>query len=118
MEIDPSIIVQQIALMEGVGVAIISGVVALILKRMDKKREGEREADMQYRQRREQQEADRQQRDVKLYGVVMSTARGTQVLLHQAHGDNLNGDVEHSIKSIEDSISEFNKLANEQMAKL
>lgn len=116
--VDPSIIVGQLALMEGIGVAVISGVVALILKRMDKKRETERESDMRYRRKREKQEEDRKKRDTKLYAVVLSTARGTQVLLHQAHGDHLNGDVEHSLKSIDKSISEFNELANEQMANL
>ena len=116
--VDPSIIVGQLALMEGIGCAFIAGVFGLILKALDKKREREREEDLEYRNKREEQEKTRKERDATVYGVVLSSARGTQVLLRQAHGDHLNGEVEHSLQSIDDSISKYNKFSNENMAKL
>lgn len=118
LAVDTSIIIAQLSLVEVLGSTLIAGIFGIIQHRQEKKREAERKADLEYRNKREKQEETRQNRDAKLYGVVLSTARGTQVLLHQAHGDHLNGDVEHSLKSIEDSISEFNKLSNDQMSKL
>ena len=116
--IDTNVIIAQMTLVEGLGIAIIGGVFGVVMKWQEKRRNNEREEDLAYRKRREEREQTRQKRDAALYNVVLSTARGTEVLLHQAHGDHLNGDVEHSLASIDQSISEFNKVSNEQMAKL
>ena len=127
--VDSNVIIAQMTLVEGIGIAIISGVFGVVMKwqdsRHEKKRkednakhEEDRKADLEYRKQREIREKARQERDAAVYGVVLSTARGTEVLLHKAHGDKLNGDVQHSLESIEKSISRYNNLANDEMAKL
>ena len=116
--IDNSVVIAQLGLIEVIGCAVITGIFGVVMKWQEKRRNNEREEDLAYRKRREEREQTRQERDAALYSVVLSTARGTEVLLHQAHGDHLNGDVEHSLESIDHAISEFNKVSNEQMAKL
>ena len=117
-QVDPSVLVAQLSIVEVCGSAVIGGIFGLLLNRQSKKQDAQRKADLEYRSEREAKEELRQERDAALYGVVLSTARGTEVLLHKAHGDNLNGDVEHCLESIQKSIGEYNGLANAQMSKL
>ena len=116
--IDTNVLVAQLGFVEALGCALIAGVFGVVMKRQEKRRDDERDEDLKYRKKREADEQARQERDAAVYGVVLSTARGTEVLLHKAHGDHLNGDVEHSLDSIEKSISEYNSLANKNMSKL
>ena len=120
--IDPSIIVGQLALLEALGVALMSGVFGIILKVLDNKREAKREAeradDLAYRQRREADEKRRKERDKAIYGVVLTTARGTELLLHHAHGEQLNGDVEKALDKMDKAISKYNNIANDNMVEL
>lgn len=118
MTIPWDVVIAVIGSIEAISVVVIGGIFASHSKKLELKRAEDREEDLEYRRQREIREKARQERDSAVYGVVLSTARGTEVLLHKAHGDQLNGDVQHSLESIEKSISRYNTLANDEMAKL
>lgn len=96
----PEIMVALIGAVEAVGVAIIGGLI----------NRNRREA--------EEQQTAREQRDACLYDLVFSLASGTEVLLHQAHGERMNGNVDEALESIHKAKTECNKLFNRQVAKL
>lgn len=96
----PEIMVALIGAVEAIGVAIIGGLIARNQKRSD-----------------EQQTA-REQRDACLYDLVFAVASGTEVLLHNAHGEKVNGNVDEALASIHDAKGECNRVFNRQVAKL
>ena len=97
---EPTVMVAVLGLIEGIGVAIIGG----LLSRSSRKRAAEDEA--------------RRKRDEAIIDLALANAEGTEVLLHQAHGDHLNGNVEHALASIGKAKSAYNHLCNAQMAQL
>ena len=97
---EPSIIVAIIGGIEAVIVAIIGGVLT------------------RYRKSDEEHQKMREERDTALYGLVFANASGTEVLLHQAHGEKLNGNVEDALNGIQSAKSRFNEVVNRQAAKL
>ena len=67
---------------------------------------------------REQRDAAREQRDACNYDLLFAVADGTEVLLQQAHGEQMNGNVDEALRSIRKAKSECNHLYNSQIAKL
>lgn len=67
---------------------------------------------------REKREAAREQRDACNYDLLFAVADGTEVLLQQAHGEQMNGNVDEALRSIRKAKSECNHLYNKQVAKL
>ena len=104
---DPTVMVAIIGAIEGIGVAVIGMFVSQMNKRND-----------EYHKSREESDQKRKERDQALYDLVFADSTGTEVLLHQAHGDHLNGNVEDALKSIHDAKSKFNKIRNEAASSL
>lgn len=104
---DSGIIIAIIGAIEAVGVAIIGALVA---------RSNKRTADAE--KARSEREAAREERDACLYDLVFATASGTEVLLHQAHGEQLNGNVDEALGQLQRAKSECNHVFNKQAAKL
>lgn len=105
--VDPAVIVAVIGAMQAVTVAVIGGVFA----RLNSNAQAREDA-------RNAKDEERARRDACLYDLMFATASGTEVLLHQAHGDHVNGNVEEALNSIKKAKSECNHLFNEQAAKL
>ena len=101
------VIVAIIGAIQAVGVAIIGGIITRNQKRHD-----------EARKLREQHEAAREQRDAANYDLIFSVADGVEVLLEQAHGERMNGNVENALESVRNAKSRCNHLYNEQVAKL
>ena len=104
---EPSIMVAIIGLVEAVGVALIGGMLSRANKRSD-----------DYRKKVDEREKARVERDAALYDLVFASASGTEVLLHQAHGDHINGNVEEALASIKAAKAECNHVFNRQAAEL
>lgn len=104
---DVAVIVAIVALIQGVSVAVING----LINKTNKENEA-------YRARREKRDAERQERDEAIYNLVLANASGTEVLLHQAHGEKVNGNVDDALKSIHSAKSNYNHICNKQMAQL
>ena len=94
---DVSVIVAIVALIQAVAVAIRNN-------KMNQVKE-ENEA---YRKKREKRDEERKERDEAIYNLVLANASGTEVLLHQAHGEKLNGNVEDALNSIHAAKSHYN----------
>lgn len=101
------VIVAIIGAIQAVGVAIIGGIITRNQKCND-----------EARKLREQREAAREQRDAANYDLIFSVADGVEVLLEQAHGERMNGNVENALESVRNAKSRCNRLYNEQVAKL
>ena len=69
------------------------------------------------KQREEREEA-REKRDAYNYDLLFAVANGTEVFLQQAHGEQMNGNVDEALKSIRSAKAECNHLYNSQIAKL
>lgn len=104
---DSGIIIAIIGAIEAVGVAIIGALVARSNKRTEdaEKARGEREQA-------------REERDACLYDLVFASASGTEVLLHQAHGEQVNGNVDDALDQIKLAKAECNHVFNRQAAKI
>ena len=113
---DTEIIVAIIVAFQVITVAVIGGIFNLMTKKAEDKREADRKDDLAYRAEREKRDALREERDEAIYNLILATATGTEVLLHKAHGDQLNGEVSDALNSIHSAKSTYNKLANKNMA--
>ena len=104
---DTGIIIAVIGAIEAIGVAVIGALVARSSKRAEnaEKARGEREQA-------------REERDTCLYDLVFASASGTEVLLHQAHGEQVNGNVDNALEQIKCAKAECNHVFNRQAAKL
>ena len=65
-----------------------------------------------------ERERAREERDAHNYDLLFSVADGVEVLLEQAHGDKMNGNVEKALQSVRAAKSKCNHLYNQQVAKL
>ena len=113
---DPAIIIAIITAFQVITVAVIGGIFNYITKKAEKKVEVQRQNDLAYRAEREKKDQLLEERDEAVYNLLLSVANGTEVILHKVHGDKLNGEVEDAIKSISRDKSEYNKIANKNMA--
>lgn len=104
---DSTVVVAIIGLIEAVGVALIGGMLS---------RSNRRAADRA--KKVDEREKVRIERDTAMYDLVFASASGTEVLLHQAHGDHINGNVEEALDSIRNAKSECNHVFNRQAAEL
>lgn len=109
--VSEAIIVELITTAGVIAVAILQ----LVMNRNTKQ---DREENRKYRERREEEEAARIDRDAKLYALVFADCTGTEVLLHQAHGERLNGNVEAALSDIRNAKAELNAVCNVQMARI
>ena len=98
---DAEIVIAIIGAIEAIGVAIIGAIVTRANKRTAEaeKARGEREAA-------------REERDACLYDLVFASASGTEVLLHQAHGEQVNGNVNEALGQIQRAKAECNHVFN------
>ena len=94
------ILVAIIGAIQAVGVAIISAIITRTSKERDKRDEA------------------REKRDACNYDLLFAVADGTEVLLQQAHGEQMNGNVDEALSSIRKAKAECNHLYNSQIAKL
>ena len=116
--VNTSVLVAQIGLLQGLAVVIISGIFALVSKFQEKKAKELREEDMAYRAEREERDRRREERDSLVYDLVFATATGTEVLLHAAHGDHVNGNVDEALASLKKAKGECNHVFNKNNARL
>lgn len=101
------ILVAIIGAIQAIGVAIIGGIITRNQRKND-----------DARNEREKREEAREKRDACNYDLLFAVADGTEVLLQQAHGEQMNGNVDEALKSIRDAKVECNHLYNSQIAKL
>lgn len=115
---DSAIVVAIIAAVEAIGVAVITGLVS--------RQKADAEA---YRKKREAQEAEakaaqaererrREQRNTAMLSLLFADAEGTEVLLHKAHGDDVNGNVDEALGSIRRAKADLNHIVNMEAMKL
>ena len=121
--IDNSVVIAQLGLIEVIGCAVITGIFGVVMKWQEKRRNKEREDDLEYRKMREEEEARykaellakekaRKELDTARLNLSFATANGLMVLLHAAHGDQVNGNVDKAIESIDKAKGECNALTN------
>lgn len=96
-----------ISAVEALGVAIIGGIITINRRKDEAGRAMQAEKDKA-----------RERRDACNYNLLFSVADGVEVLLEQAHGDEMNGNVDVALASVRHAKSECNRLYNEQVAKL
>lgn len=110
MEVD--VIVALIVLVQAIGVAIINN----RMKRRD-------ESNAEYRKEREKKEHEREEADkarytarkeldVALLALTFANTEANEVLLHQAHGDKVNGNVDEALQQIQQAKSRCNTIVN------
>jgi len=111
---DAGIVIAIISSVEGIGVAFIG----YMISRSNKKAND-------YRVMREKLDAERDEREKDArkireasYGLLFALADGLDVLLHKAHGDKLNGEVEKAIDAIDGAKDKLDHMANKTMSKL
>lgn len=112
------VLIAIIALIQGLGVAIISG----LLQRNSKNAEAERAEENKRREeeKRKQEEKDkiREERDLALYDLVRADAMGTEVVCRQLHGEKLNGNLEEALDAIVDAREKFEHVCTRTAVKL
>lgn len=94
------VLIAIIGLIQAIGVTIIGGLITYSQKK------------------RERRDEAREKRDACNYDLLFAVADGTEVLLQQAHGDKMNGNVDDALSSIRKAKAECNHLYNSQIAKL
>lgn len=110
---DTDIIVALIVLAQAVGVAVINN----RMKRRD-------ESNAEYRKAREEKEKERDEADreryrarkeldVAILGLTFANAEANEVLLHRAHGDQVNGNVDEALSRIGQAKAHCNDLVNQ-----
>lgn len=104
---EPTITVAIIGMIEALGVAIIGGLLARANKRSE-----------DYQKQAAEREHAREERDACLYDLIFAVSCGTEVLLHNAHGEKVNGNVDEALSEIRKAKAECNHVFNKQAAKL
>ena len=103
----PEVIVAIIAGVQAIAVAIIGGLIQKNAKKTER-----------YREEKEEQYELRKKRDKALYELVFADSTGTEILLHQAHGDHINGNVESAINSISTAKQNLRSVCTETAAQI
>lgn len=93
-------------------VAIIGGAFAVVQQRNKKQHEEEAQKRDEHRKIVEDSSRQNQHLTAALLNLTLANARGTIVLLRQAHGEKLNGNVEAAMKDIESGIESINDIMN------
>ncbi|MBR0403786.1 MAG: hypothetical protein IJI68_00980 [Eggerthellaceae bacterium] len=101
------VIVAIIGAIEAIGVAIIGGIITAYRRKDEADRKAQAERDLA-----------REKRDSANYDLLFSVADGVEVLLEQAHGDKMNGNIEAALNSVRKAKSNCNHIYNAQVAKL
>jgi len=110
--------VALIGLIEAIGVAVIGAIVQRNKKNAEAYRDKrEKEEAARAAEARERDEA-RTELIACMYDLTFASATGTEVLLHQAHGDKINGNVDSALESIDRAKSKCNHLLNKNAAGL
>lgn len=107
---------------EGIAIELITvaGLVVVALIQAWQARAVKRESERSEAFRRSQQDAERrrEERDEAMYTLLFADATGTEVLLHKAHGDDVNGNVDAALSDIRQAKADLNAIRNEAMARL
>ena len=101
------VVVAIIGAIEALGVAVIGALITVY-----RKKDEAAQAVLAEKERA------RERRDAHNYDLLFSVADGVEVLLEQAHGDKMNGNVEKALESVRGAKSKCNHLYNEQVAKI
>ena len=101
------IVVAIIGAIQALGVAVIGALIT-----------ANRKKDEAVQAALAEKERARERRDAANYDLLFSVADGVEVLLEQAHGDKMNGNVEKALESVRGAKSKCNHLYNEQVAKI
>lgn len=118
MTIPWDVVIAIIGSIEAISVVVIGGIFTSHSKKLELKRAEDREEDLAYRKKREEQEEQRQARDAVMYDLVFAEATGTEVVLQVMQGDKINGNVSSALDSLKRAKSEANKLVNRQAASI
>lgn len=106
------VVVALIVLVQAVGVAMING----IMKRREESNAAYREQrEIKERERdkaEEEREESRKELDVAILGLMFANAEGNEVLLHQAHGEQVNGNVDAALSHIQQAKARCNEVIN------
>lgn len=108
---DPTVIVAVITAVQAVGVAVIGGLFAVYTRRAEERAD-------EVARKRDESDRMRQEIDSCMYDLVFATANAMEVLLHHAHGDHINGNVDEALESIKSAKAECNHLLNKNAARL
>ena len=103
----PEVSVAIIAGVQAIAVAIIGGLIEKNARKTER-----------YREQKEEQYELRKKRDKALYELVFADSTGTEILLHQAHGDHINGNVESAINSISAAKQNLRSVCTETAAQI
>ena len=106
------IIIAVVALIQGIGVALVQGMMSRKEKDTQEYREKREKAEKEAEDERKARDQSRKELDLAILGLAFATSEGTEVLLHQAHGDQVNGNVDKALKSIGDARSRCNEIVN------
>ena len=98
---DVDVIVALIVLVQAIGVAVINN----RMKRRD-------ESNDKYREEREEKERERKKLDVAILDLAFANAKANEVLLHKAHGDQVNGNVDSALQQIQQAESRCSSIVN------
>lgn len=104
---DASIVIAIIGCIEGIGVALIAGMLARNNRKND-----------EYRARRDAREQESRKATKASYDLLFALADSVDVLLRKAHGDQINGEVAQAQKELTEAKDELNDICNEQIARL
>lgn len=115
---DTAIVVAIIGAIQAIGVAVIGALLSRSNKRTAEAEEERKKREQEQEKERIEREQAREERDACMYDLVFATASGTEVILHQAQGEKLNGNVEEALGQIRRAKSECNHVFNRQAAKL
>ena len=115
---DPTVMVALLALIEGVGVAIIGGLFARSRSEADAYRAKREAQEAEDRETSDERDRRREERDTAILALNFACAEGTEVLLEYAHGEQMNGNVEDALESISSARKRLNSIINKEAMKL
>ena len=106
------VIIAVVALIQGIGVALVQGMMSRKERDTQDYRRQREEAEKERDKEREKREQSRKQLDVAILALAFATSEGTEVLLHQAQGEQVNGNVDSALESIHNARRTCNELIN------
>ena len=107
------IIIAVVALIQGIGVALVQGMMSRKERDTQEYRRQREQAEQERDVEREKRDLARKRLDVAILSLAFATSEGTEVLLHQAHGEQVNGNVDAALASIKNARSKCNEIINE-----